>query len=910
MRDFAAHVRAHLPRASVPVERYDKVIEELADELESLYIASMQRGATDAEAWEVVLAQVPSWSALADALTATTPAPGEAQHRFTRLRRLRTDRWLQDIKLGLRTTRKDWSYTTTAVVTLAICLAGNAAILPAVNDMLLHPLRVPEPERVVLMANQYPRVEKRVGMVSAPPDYEDRLRYVNALDEQALYNYAADTIDSGGLPTRVLGLIATPSLLRVLRVTPALGRAFVDNDGTPGNDRRVILSDGLWRELYGADPAVVGKTLRLTGRDFTIVGVFPPEFSFGGPEVRFWLPLALDARQRSDERRHANGWFSVGRLKPDASIAQVEEQLKALDAANRARFPKMAPLLANTGHYTSVAPLGVVLTRSVKTPLTLVWGAALAVLFVGVINLGHLALARSRIRLHEVGTRLAIGARTWDILRQLLVEGWIIAGAGTCLALIASRWLARLVSAARPAGLPVPSNAFLDAEAILVIVVLGALVGTLIGVISALPLFTTRLGAMLKQETRSGLRGRASRTARRTLIVAQMACSFVMLVGAAVLWMSVRTLLASDLGVKIDHVITGSISLPRQRYSADDDARAFVNRSLEAIRRLPGVAAAGASTIMPMSNMFSSGPINAEGYIPKRGEPPVAALRAIVTPGYFEAAGTVLVRGRFFDERDNDASARTIVIDEQLARRLWGNADPIGRRVYRPERPAEMLAPDPATRWLTVVGVAAHARLRGPEADDDVPPSYVPYSITAPRDFGFLVRTSIDPAAIAGQMRSAVASIDREIPLSDIRTLTERTDLAIAARRTTMQLATVFALVAVLLSAVGLYGVLTYLVARRTREIGVRLALGSTPRRIVGLVLREGLGLATAGVVVGALGVLSLRQVLASYVNGITMADPRMMALIALGLVSIALAACAYPARRAASVDAIQVLRD
>ena len=909
MRDFAAHVRAHLPRARVPAERYDKVVEELADELESLYSASMQRGASDAEAWEVVLAQVPSWPALAEALIATTPAPPDRRHRFTRLRRLRIDRWLQDIKLGLRIIRKDWGYTTTAVVTLAICLAGNAAILPSVNDMLLHPLRVPEPKRVVLMANQYPLVEKRVGVVSAPPDYEDRRRYVNALDEQALYNYTGETIDSGGLPTRVLGLIATPSLARVLRVTPALGRAFLDSEGTPGNDRRAILSDGLWRELYGADPAVVGKTLRLTGRDFTIVGVFPPEFSFGGPEVRFWLPLALDARQRSDERRHANGWFSVGRLKPDASIAQVEEQLKALDAANRARFPQMAALLASTGHYTSVAPLGDALTRSVKTPLMLVWGAALAVLFVGVINLGHLALARSRIRLHELGTRLAIGARTSDILRQLLVEGWIIAGAGTCLALIASRWTARLVSAARPAGLPVPSNAALDAEAILVIVVLGVLVGTLIGVISALPLFTTRLGAMLKQETRSGLRGRASRTARRTLIVAQMSCSFVMLVGAAVLWMSVRAMLASDLGVKIDHVITGSISLPRQRYSADDDARAFVNRSLEAIRRLPGVAAAGASTIMPMSNYFSSGPINAEGYIPKRGEPPVGALRAIVTPGYFEAAGTVLVRGRFFDERDNDAGTRTIVIDERLARRFWGDLDPIGRRVYRPENPSE-LAPGPATRWLTVVGVAAHARLRGPEADDDVPPSYLPYAITAPREFGYLVRTSIEPAAIAGQMRSALASIDREIPLSDIRTLTERTDLAISARRTTMQLATVFAVVAVLLSAVGLYGVLTYLVMRRTHEIGIRLAIGSSPRAIVGLVLREGLGLAAGGMAVGAIGVLSLRTLLASYVNGVSAADPHIMTIVAIGLGSIALAACLYPARRAASVDAIQVLRD
>jgi predicted permease len=431
--------------------------------------------------------------------------------------------------------------------------------------------------------------------------------------------------------------------------------------------------------------------------------------------------------------------------------------------------------------------------------------------------------------------------------------------------------------------------------------------GTLIGLVSALPVLTMPIGTMIKEESRTARTGRAARTMRRTLVVAQVACSFVLLVGAGLLWVSVRALLTTDLGFRTDNAITGRISLPRARYSSDDDARAFVSRSLEAIRGLPGVVAAGASTIIPLSGQFSSGPLIAEGYVPQPGEPPVGGTISIVTPGYFEATRTPRMRGRYFDERDNLPTATTIVIDERIGRRFWGDADPIGRRVARLENLKDWGDATKA-RWLTVVGVVRHARLRGADAPDDLGNYYLPYSGRTPRDFGLIVRTVGDPSGIVGPLRTALTSIDRDVPLADVRTLLERTDLSLSARTTTMRLATLFAIVALVLAGVGLYGVLTYFVTRRTPEIGIRVAIGSTPAGIMRLVLREGLGLAIGGIAIGAVIVLGLGRLLSSYLYGIAPGDPVIMTMVAAVLASIGLVACAYPARRAARVDAIQVL--
>jgi putative ABC transport system permease protein len=909
MRDFVAHVRQHLSRRDVPEDRFDEIVEELAAELESRYTRLVERGANDDEAWNATLAQIPSWPSFAHDLAAATGTPPRQVHRPSRLRlSLGIDRWLHDLRLAVRVLRKDRGFTMTAVATLTICLGGHAAILAGVNGVLFHPLQIPEAERVLLMANQYPIVERRWATVSSTPDYDDRLRHVTLMEEQALYNYSGMTLEIGGVPTRAIGIVGTPSLLRLLRARPAHGRLFVDSEATPGNNERIILSDRLFREMYGGDPAAVGRTLRVSGREYTVVGVLPRDFTFGGPDIRFWLPLALTERQRSDEARHSNGWLSIGRLKPEATIDQVRAQLKALDAVNLERTaPALKPVLINTGFYSSVEPLANLVVRDVQGPLSMLWGASIVVLVIGLGNLGNLAFARSRTRLGELGTRLAIGAGRFDVVRQHIVEGLLIGGAGAGAALASG---VGILSTLRRRELITNTAVQIDLAVVGITLALGVVAGAIVGLVSASPLFTMRLSSILQDGTRSRTGGRAVRATRRTLVIAQMACSFMLLVGAALLWVSVRNLLNVNYGFAIDNVITGGVNLPQPRYAADEDARSLVNRSLDSIRRLPGVVAAGVTTVVPLRGFYQSGIIIAEGYVPKPGEPAVAAVRALVTPGYFEAAGTALVRGRYFDERDTTTSTRSVVLDESLARRFWRDEDPIGRRVFRPSNAKELESIGPDTAWLTVVGVVRDAQLRGPLVTDYGTNGtfYQPYAVTAPRDFGYVIRTAGDPTALARKIRSALAQIDRELPLFDIRTMSERSELTLLSRTSTMQLATLFAGVALFLSAIGLYGVLAYLVTQRSCEIGVRLAVGSAPREIVALVLREGLGLAVGGVVLGVIGALTLGQLMVSQLYGIAPANPWVILLMAITLTTVAAVACIVPARRAASVDVMRTL--
>jgi predicted permease len=909
MRDFVAHVRRHLSRRDLPDDRFDEIVEELAAELESRYTTLVERGASEDEAWNSVLAQIPSWPSLAQEIGAATGTAPRREPSPSRLRVwLGIDRWLQDLKLAIRVLRKDRGFTLTALATLTICLGGHAAIVAGVNGVLLNPLRIPEPDRVLLMANQYPTVESRRAILSSTPDYEDRLRHVTVMEEQALYNYSGVSFEINGVPTRAVGIIATPSLLRLLRARPAHGRLFVESETTPGNDQSIILSDGLWRELYNSDPAAVGRTLRMSGRDYTIVGVLPRDFSYGGPDVRFWTPLAMTERQRSDDARHNNGWLSIGRLKPGATIEHVRAQLKALDAVNLERTPpKVKPLLINTGFYSSVEPLADMVVRDMQGPLSMLWGASIVVLVIGLGNLGNLAFARSRARLAELGTRLAIGAGRLDVVRQQLVEGLLIGGAGAGAALAVG---VSILSTLRRRELVTNLAVQIDVTVIGITIALGVVAGVIVGLVSASPLFTMRLGSMLHDGTRSRTGGRAVRATRRTLVVAQMACSFMLLVGAGLLWVSVRNLLNVNHGFAIDNVVTGGLNLPRPRYAADEDARSFVNRSLDSIRKLPGVVAAGATTVVPLRGMYQTGIIVAEGYLPKPGEPAVSGVRAFVTPGYFEAVGTSLVRGRYFDARDTVANPRSIVIDERLARRFWRDEDPIGRRLFRPAAAKDLESIGPDTPWLTVVGVVRDAQLRGPlVADDGVTGTYyLPYANLAPRDFGYVIRTAGKSTALVDEIRRALAQIDSEIPLFDVRTMSERSELALLPRTSTMQLATLFAAVAVFLSAIGLYGVLAYLVTQRSREIGVRLAVGSAPRAIIALVMREGLGLAIGGVAFGVIGALALGRLVASQLYGIAPTNPWVMLAMTVTLSLVATLACIVPARRAANVDVMKIL--
>lgn len=817
---------------------------------------------------------------------------------------------LRDVKLAVKLLWKDRGFAATAILTLAVCIGANTAIFTIVNSVLLRPLPVPDSRNILIMGNQYPNAGSENSQNSGVPDYYDRLKAVTAFDEQALYNPQGGVIEINGTPERVSSMAATPSLFRLLRVRPVIGRAFSEAEGEPGNDLNVVLSYGLWQQLYGGKPDVLDRQVRINGRPFTIIGVMPKGFLFVDPDVRFWTPLAFTSEQKSDNARHSNNWFNIGRLKPGATLEQAQAQVNALNAANLDRFPKWKQLLINAGFHTRVSRLQDVLVQQVRGTLYLLWIGAAFILVIGGVNITNLVLARATLRRKEISTRLALGATRARITAYLMVESLILALAGGLAGLLTAAATMRALGSIGLDRIPRANEIQMDATVFLFAIGIATLVGVLIGMVPAIDVFKTNVVGALQEEGRSGTGGRQRQAARRTMVVAQVAFAFLLLIGAGLLLASFRQLLTVNPGFNADGVITASFVVPQTRYARDPDIRTFMTRAVESARSLPGVTGAGATTIIPLGGNHSDSVIIAEGYVMKPGESLVSPMAVRVSPGYFEAIGATLKRGRFFDNSDTETAPRAVIVDERLANKFWPNADPIGRRMFRPSDPNDLLKIDEHTQWLTVVGVVRDIHMDDITGNTTVGAYYFPLTQQVSRFVTLAIKTPLDTSTLLKQVRAEIAKIDPEIALFDIRTMAQLTDSSLMSRRTAMTLAVAFAAVALFLSALGIYGVLAYLVEQRAREIGIRIALGSSAGGIFKLVLAEGTILVAGGLVLGLAAAVGLHRFLESQLYGIRSTNPWVITAAMLGLAAVALVACALPARRATRLDPIRVLTD
>jgi putative ABC transport system permease protein len=819
-----------------------------------------------------------------------------------RLRRAFDVGLTRDLRSAARLFLKDLGFTATTLLTLGVCLGAYAAIFTVVYSVLLRPLPVPDSDRIVAMGDVYPTITPNDILSNTAPAYFDRLSAITTLQEQAAFSRWSDTMAIDGVSEEIRGVRATASLFRVMQVSPVIGRAFTDAEEETGADQKIILSYGLWQRLYGGDPTAVGRDLRLgwTGRLYTIVGVMPRGFSFFDPDIQFWIPLSFSPAQRSDNARTRYGYFHVGRMAPTATLGQVKAQIDALNTATFKRFPGFG--FAELGMYTAVTPLQDALTRDVRGVLYLLWGGATFVMLIGAINIANLALARATVRARELATRLALGAGRLRLVRQLVIEGVVVAGVGGVVSLGVGAWILGTLSSGGLDTFPGAALVHVDWIVIATTGAVSVLIGVSIGLVPAATIRGLNVNQALAEGSRLGTAGRATRLFRRGLVVTQVAVSVVLLIGATLLLTSFRNLLAVDYGFTAERVVTATMFPPPSRYPDERAMVALSNRLLDAVRSIPGVAAAGMTSNVALSGRTSPATVSAAD---RASQPTVALILpsvVSVSPGYFEAMAIALVRGRYFTDADRDDSRRVAIVDRRLAARLWPNEDPIGKNLNRgsPER-------------YTVVGVVRDVRFESAaDQGDAIGAAYFPHT-QAPavgRLRWIAVKTAGEPAEVVRAIRAALTAIDPDLPLSDIQTMTERTSRSLVRQKLAMNLAGVFGAVALFLSTLGIYGVLAYVVAQRRREIGIRIALGSTGRRIFQLVFTEGLTLVAGGLMLGLFAALAVGRALQGQLFGVSPTDPVVWSTVLVSTAIIAMLACVSPARRATRVDPRSILSD
>jgi predicted permease len=741
------------------------------------------------------------------------------------------------------------------------------------------------------------------------PDYFDRITAVPALDEQALFRVEGATFGDRNGAERLKSLRATPSFYRMIGVQPIAGRLFTDAEGEPGKEMEAVLAYAFWQRKFGGDKAAVGKTIRLNGDTYDIIGILPQDFSFLQNDIDVVLPAAFTPDQKSDQNRHSNNWQMVGHLKAAAALDQVTQQVDALNASNDVKFPEFHKILSDAHFHTVAVFLDDDVVRDVKKVLYLLWGGVLFVLVIGCVNIANLVMVRASGRTREMATRHAIGGDLSRLARQLLTETTILALTGGAFGILLGWWALRSLSALNLDKLPRGYEIGLDPITVVGIVSLTIVVGLLLGLAPVLRLWRMNLNLELREETRGGTSGRRANLVRNALATAQIALALMLLVGAGLLLASFRAVMTLDYGFTPDNVVTANLSLPTTSYKDAIALNAFQGRLLPAIRQLPGVVAAGGTTAIPFSGNINNNLILAEGYVPKPGESLLAPMQVTASPGYFDAMHIQMAMGRTFEDRDTREAPGVAIVDERLASKFWPGQEAIGRRLYQPSDPKDLTKITKDTRYWTVVGVAKDVQMVDPRADFvSVGTFYFAFPQLPPRGFTLTVRTQAPSASIQSDIRRVVASVDPQLPVFKAQPMQQWIDDALVGRRVPMLIGLAFGVVAMLLAAIGIYGVLAYSVAQRERELGVRMALGGSAASVFSLVLRAGLKIVASGLAIGLAGSIAVGQLMRSQLFNVTPLNPIVIALVTIALSIVALIASGLPAIRASRINPIVVL--
>ena len=834
----------------------------------------------------------------------------EAERRFGRLTRVkeqgyevRGGRWLetfwQDCRYGARSLRKSPAFTAAALLTLALGVGANTAIFSVVEAVLLRALPYANADRVVLLWENN-RLRGRSHNVVNPGNFLDWRDQSQSFDEMAAFADQRYNLTGGGEPEEVAAQATTPNLFQLLGARPALGRTLVPGDEEDGRDDVAVISHALWQRRFGGSPDAVGRTVVLNGNSVTVVGVMPPDFrwfikenSLSGKPADVWVPMGLTEQQRA--ARRGRFMSAVARLKPGVSFEQAQAEMETVGARLEAQYPEV-----NKGWGVTVVPLREQLAGEIRPALLVLLGAVGFVLLIACVNVANLLLARSAGRHKEMAVRAALGAGRTRIVRQLLTESLLLAVAGGAAGLLLSRWCVTALVALSPPNLLGAGQVGVNPTVLLFTLVVSLLTGVAFGLVPALETSRLNLSESLKESSRGSVGGGRARRLRGALVVAEIGLALVLLVGAGLMVRSFLRLQAVNPGFDPANLLTMRVMLPQSKYPEAGRRVEFFRQAAGRLSALPGVRSASAVSALPFADLGAATRFTVVGRpAPSAAEQPVTDVR-VADENYFRTMNIPVVAGRTFTEREAVEDRKVAVVNEAMARRYFPGEDPVGQRIV-----VNMSAEPGPTEIIGVVGDARYDKLEG-ELRPMVywtPPQLTYSSMT------FVIRTAGDPEALAPAAVREIQAVDKDQPVSDVRTMESWVAESTARTRFGTLLLGAFACAALLLAAIGIYGVISYSVAQRRNEIGVRMALGAQAGDVLRLVIGQGMRLVLAGVGLGLLGAFALTRVMSGLLYGVGAADPPTFAANALLLTAVSLVACYIPARRATRVNPLTALR-
>jgi putative ABC transport system permease protein len=808
----------------------------------------------------------------------------------------------QDLRYGARMLLKNPGFSIVAVIALALGIGANTAIFSVVNSVLLRPLSYQDSDRLVQLNHNYPKLDLKASVSAIGyTHYRDNNKSFEKIGAASFWPV---NLTGTGDPERLIGLSVTHTFFPTLGVEAAMGRVFTPEEDQPGHNRVVVLSHGLWQRRFGADPQIVGKSISLSGENYTVIGIMPPGFQYGrefGQVIEIFSPIAF-----TPQLLVVNNWRNeylnvIAKLKPGVTLEQAQAEMDAIAGNVRQQYFGGGDARDPSSWGLLLRSLREIVVGNIRPALIMLMFAVAFVLLIACANVANLLLARAAVRQKEVAVRTALGASRWRVVRQLLTESMLLSFVGGLVGLLIAYWGVKLLLSLNENLIPRAHEIGIDWRVLGFTLGVSLLTGVLFGLVPAIQVSKTDLHGSLKEGGRSGV-AHTKKLLRNSLVVFEVTSALVLLIGAGLLIKSFMRVQEVNPGFNAENLLVMQVSLPTTKYREPAQIDGFFHRILQEIAALPRVKSTGISSSLPLSGSGSSGSFNIEGRTVQPGQMAPWGNRWAAGASYFQTMKIPLIRGRYFDDRDVIDAPGVAIIDETMARKFWPDEDPLGRRItFERDQQGN-------TRWREIVGIVGHVKHMSLDGTSPVQ-YYFPHRQLPSRNVFLVTRTAAEPESQTGIVRGVIQSADKELPVFRVRTMEQMIADSTSQRRFTTILLGVFALLALLLAAVGLYGVMSYTVAQRTHEIGIRMALGANQSDVLRLVVWQGLLLVLVGVGIGLAAAFGLTRLMSNLLFGVRATDPLTYALLPLILALVALVACYVPARRATRVDPMVALR-